>query len=103
MDGGRNLGNHGPLKLGSPFVLHLGDTKQSGTHYSNNDSSENGESAFPIVLGIRPFVFANGIEDADQSTTDDKAEQQTQSSTKPDLRECEQEQGMNGYPRSVPL
>lgn len=78
---GAVLGFKGLCELDTPFVLQLGDTQQCSTHYRNHDAGEEAKRALPDVLGASPVVFTKAIESADQTGTDENANDEPRESS----------------------
>jgi hypothetical protein len=76
LDGGFHCGS----QLYPPFLLHLADAEESHADDGDYDRGNQRESAFIVKFRRVPFVCADGIEDANERTTNDEAEKQAKSS-----------------------
>ena len=68
-----------------PLGLQLGDSENGHSHDGDDNGSENGKDAFPDILGRVPLVLSISIEDPDESTAEDEADEQAQTNSKPNL------------------
>ena len=81
-------------ELESPFLLHLGDSKQSSSHQRDDHRCDDSEDTLIDVLGATPLILAEAVEGTDQCTADDEADQETDENTVPDLRTVSQVGGV---------
>ncbi|EHK98874.1 hypothetical protein M7I_5384 [Glarea lozoyensis 74030] len=80
-------------QLDAPFVLHLRDAEEGGAEDADDERGEEREAGFPVVskkrkshtFRGRPFVFADGVEGADETGADYEAEEEAEECSVPDL------------------
>lgn len=70
------LGLDGFGNFDSPFVLKLGDAKESSAHYSDDQGGEDTEDALPEIFCFGEDIFTKTVERSDHATAyyDDNCE-----------------------------
>jgi len=82
---GATFGFEGLCELDAPFILKLGNAKQSRAHDGDDNGGCKSEGSLPDVFSHGPTVFADGVEGADEASTDTDADEQASNSTQPYL------------------
>lgn len=72
-------------ELDAPFGLHLTNAEESSSHDGNDEGGEETEGTLIVVLMLLPGVAADSIEDTDESCGDNHADEETNTSTNPNL------------------
>ena len=69
----------------APFILELRDPEQCSSNEGDDDGSEQTEDAFPYAFSPCEGILIQAIEGADHAGSNDDADEQSKSRTKPDL------------------
>ena len=76
----------------TPLLLHFGHPKEGSTQDGNDHAGKKCKTTLPQIFCLAPFVFAEAIEDADDSASDDQNDENAYEGAKPDLQECQKKE-----------